>query len=126
MKNFIVYFLKDKGKTSRISKVVYMSTNKEKFNRKYKFPKDKSHSIKDISKLTGLQEAGLRKIYQKGLAAHKNNPQSVRRASDFKKTGTPSLKGKLSAAQWAQARIYSAVMGGPAAKYDKDLLKKKR
>lgn len=101
-------------------------TYKQKFNRKYKQPAGTSHSIKKISELTGFQEAGLRKIYQKGLAAHKNNPQSVRRASDFKKTGTKTLKGKLSAQQWAQARIYSAVMGGPAAKYDKDLLKKKR
>tara|TARA_Y100000114_G_scaffold29939_1_gene25641 strand:+ start:865 stop:1185 length:321 start_codon:yes stop_codon:yes gene_type:complete len=103
-----------------------VETNKEKFNRKYKFPKDTSHSIKKISELTGFQEAGLRKIYQKGLAAHRNNPQSVRRASDFKKTGTKTLKGKLSAQQWAQARVYSAVMGGPAKKYDKDLLKKKK
>ena len=103
-----------------------MSTNKEKFNKKYKFPKGTSHSIKKISELTGFQEAGLRKFYEKGLAAHKNNPESVRRASDFKKTGTRTLKGKLSAQQWAQARVYSAVMGGPAKKFDKDLLKKKK
>ena len=103
-----------------------MPTNKEKFNKKYGFPKDKSHSLPAIAKLTGISLSNIRKIYQKGLGAHKSNPQSVRRASDGKKVGGKSLKGKMSAAQWAQARLYSAVMGGPAAKVDKDLLKKKK
>ncbi len=88
-------------------------TYKQKFNRKYKQPKDQSNSIKDIARLSGFQEAGLRKIFDKGVGAYKTNPASVR-------------KSVKSPEQWAYARIYSAVMGGAAAKYDKDLLKKKR
>tara|TARA_E500000305_G_C4020695_1_gene238536 strand:- start:1901 stop:2209 length:309 start_codon:yes stop_codon:yes gene_type:complete len=102
-----------------------MPTNKERFNKKYGFKPDKGHSLPTIARLTGISLSNIKKIYQKGLGAHKSNPQSVRRKSDGKKVGGKSLKGKMSAAQWAQARVYSAVMGGPAAKVDKDLLKKR-
>jgi hypothetical protein len=89
-----------------------MSTYKEKFNKKYKQPKDKSNSLEEISKLTGYKLAGLKKIVKKGEGAFKSNPQSVR----------PQVK---SATQWGIARVYSAVMGGKAKKIDKDLLIKK-
>ena len=102
-----------------------MPTNKERFNKKYGFKPDQGHSLPTIARLTGIPLSNIKKIYQKGLGAHKSNPQSVRRKSDGKKVGGKSLKGKMSAAQWAQARVYSAVMGGPAAKVDKDLLKKR-
>ena len=87
-----------------------MSTFKEKFNLKYKFPKDKSHSIEDISRLTGVSLRGLKQIYSKGMGAFYNNPESVR----------PSV---TSPQQWSMARIYSAVMGGKAAKVDAKELK---
>ena len=51
-----------------------------------------------------------KKILKKGEGAFKNNPKSVR----------PGVK---SATQWGYARLYAAVMGGRAAKIDKDLLK---
>ena len=53
-------------------------------------------------------------------------PQSVRRASDGKKVGGKSLKGKMSAEQWGQARVYSFVMKQPGTwgKADKDLADK--
>ncbi len=87
-------------------------TYKEKFNKKFKQPKDKANSIEDISKLTGYKLAGLKVIFNKGIGAYKTNPASVR----------PSVK---SPEQWAQARVYSAVMGGKAAKIDaKQLIKK--
>ncbi len=89
-----------------------MVTYKEKFNKKYNQPKDKSNSLEEISKLTGYKLAGLKKIVKKGEGAYKSNPQSVR----------PQVK---SATQWGIARVYSAVMGGKAKKIDKDLLKKK-
>ena len=78
---------------------------KNKFNLKYGFEKDASHSIAEIAKLTGYKKAGLETIYNKGVGAYKTNPQSVR----------PQVK---SPEQWAMARIYSAVMGGKAAKID--------
>ena len=87
-------------------------TYKQKFNKKYGFKKDEHHSVAEISRLTGYKVAGLRKIVDKGRGAFKSNPQSVR----------PQIK---SATAWGIARLYSAVMGGKAAKIDKDLLIKK-
>lgn len=104
-----------------------MPTNKEKFNAKYGFPKDKGHSKAEISRLTGIPVSILNQVYDRGMGARRSNPQSVRRASDGKKVGGKSLKGKMSAAAWGQARIYSFVMKGPTWKTaDKDLADKVR
>ena len=85
-------------------------TYKQKFNKKYGFKKDESHSIKEIAKLSGITYKNALKIVQKGEGAYFTNPQSVR-------------KQVKSPRQWGVARLYSAVMGGKAAKIDKDLLK---
>lgn len=82
-----------------------VETYKNKFNKKYGQPKDKSNSLADIARLTGRSKASLQKIFNKGVGAYKTNPQSVR----------PNVK---SPEQWAYARVYSAVMGGKAAKVD--------
>jgi len=82
-----------------------MLTYKQKFNKKYGFPADTSHSISEIAKITKYKKAGLDVIYNKGVGAYKTNPASVR----------PSVK---SPEQWAMARVYSAVMGGKAATVD--------
>ena len=88
-------------------------TYKQKFNKKYKFPKDKSHSLADISKTTGFKKSGLQTIYNKGVGAFKSNPKSVR----------PSVK---SADQWAIARVYAALdPKSKAHKIDKTHLIKK-
>ena len=84
-------------------------TFKQRFNRKYGFEKDKSHSIKEIAKLSGIKYRNALKIVEKGKGAYFSNPQSVR----------PQVK---SPTQWGIARLYSAVMGGKAKKIDKDLL----
>lgn len=80
-------------------------TYKNKFNAKYGFPANESHSIAQIAKLTGYKKSGLDTIYSKGKGAYFSNPQSVR----------PTVK---SPQQWALARIYSAVSGGKAARID--------
>ena len=88
-----------------------MPTYKEKFNKKYGFKKDESHSLAEISRKTGYKLSGLRTIKKKGMGAFRSNPQSVR----------PQVK---SATQWGIARVYSAVMGGKAKKIDqKHLIK---
>lgn len=98
-----------------------MSTNKEKFNKRYGQPLNKSNSKKDISKLTGISMSILDKVYDRGLGAHKSNPQSVRSLSG-KKVGGSSLKGKMSAPQWAMARVYSFAVGGTTRRTaDRDL-----
>jgi hypothetical protein len=82
-----------------------VTTNKHRFNKKYGQPKDKSNSLSEIAKLTGIKKSSLQKIYNKGIGAFKTNPSSVR----------PNMKKE----QWAMARVYSSVMGGPAAKVDR-------
>jgi len=90
-----------------------VETYKNKFNKKYKQPKDKSNSLADISRLTGYKKAGLQTIYNKGKGAYKTNPQSVR-------------KNVKSPEQWAMARVYAAVNPqSKAYKIDKVHLKKK-
>jgi hypothetical protein len=80
-------------------------TYKERFNNKYKIPKGTSHSLKDISDITGYKLSGLKTIFNKGIGAYKTNPESVR----------PQVK---SPEQWAYARVYSAVMGGKTSVID--------
>ena len=81
-------------------------TYKNKFNAKYGFPKDTSHTISAIARLTGFKKSGLETIMEKGQGAYFSNHASVR----------PQVK---SPEQWGMARIYSAVMGGKAAHSDK-------
>jgi len=88
-------------------------TYKQKFNKKYGFKLNQSHSLDDISKITGYKKSGLQTIYNKGVGAYKTNPQSVR----------PSVK---SPEQWAMARLYASLdSSSKAYKIDKIHLKKK-
>jgi hypothetical protein len=98
-------------------------SNKDKYNVKYGFPKGTSHSKKAISDKTGIPIRFLDKVYDRGSAARRNNPQSVRRATDGKKVGGSTLKGKMSANAWSFGRIYSFVMKGKGTwgKADKDI-----
>jgi hypothetical protein len=104
-------------------KIKMVISNKDKYNAKYNYPKGTSHSKRDISQKTGIPLRILDKIYDRASAARRNNKQSVRRASDGKKTGTNTLKGKMSANSWAFGRIYSFVMKAPGTwgKADADL-----
>ena len=83
-------------------------TNKQKFNKKYGFPKDAPHSKKEISKLSGVSMSVLNKVYDRGLGARKSNPGSVRNLKGVKGGAGPKMSGQ----QWAMARIYSYVMKG--------------
>lgn len=86
-------------------------TYKNKFNKKFGFNPNESHSLLDISKITGYQKGGLNTIVDKGRGAYFSNPQSVR----------SSVK---SPEKWGMARLYSVLMGGKALKIDKSHLKK--
>ena len=90
-----------------------MMTYKQLFNKKYKYPLDTSHSLEEISKITGYKLSGLKIIFNKGIGAFKTNPSSVR----------PQVK---TPEQWAYARVYASV--NPKSKsyiVDKSHLKKK-
>lgn len=88
-------------------------TYKNKFNKKHGYDKDASHSLSEISRLSGYKLSGLKTIFNKGVGAYKNNPASVR----------SSVK---SPEQWAYARVYAAVNPtSKAHKVDKSHLVKK-
>ncbi len=103
-----------------------MLTNKNKFNIKYGFKRDEPHSKREVSKITGVPFSILDQVYRRGEGARKSNPQSVRQVSTGKKVGGSSLRGKMSAQQWAMARVYSFIMKQPGTwqKADKDLADK--
>lgn len=101
-------------------------TNKQKYNKKYGQPLDTPNGKSKISKQTGIPKSILDKVWDRGRGARLSNPQSVRSAKTGKKVGGTSLKGKMSAAQWGQSRVYSFVMKQPGTwgKADKDLADK--
>lgn len=82
-------------------------TYKNKFNNKYGFPKDASHSVAEVARLTGYKKSGLDTIISKGKGAFFSNPQSVR----------PNVK---TPEQWSMARLYASVSpGSKSAKIDR-------
>jgi hypothetical protein len=105
-------------------------TNKEKFNKKYNQPLNKSNSFDDIVKLSGIKKSILKEVYKRGIGAWKTNIESVRLKKDFSKD--PNIKkyprsARLTKEQWAVARVYSFIMGGKTQKTaDKDLAIKAR
>lgn len=107
MKNLIEEEIEKRKPKKKTGGVV---TYKKKYNKKYGYKENESHDLEQVSKDTGVSEKGLQQIYNKGVGAYKTNPQSVR----------PNVKSKE---QWAMARVYSAVMGGKAARVDANELR---
>jgi len=101
---------------------------KTKYNKKYKFDNDESHSIADMAKTTGIKKSILQQVYNRGSRAWSSNPSSVR-TKDGKKTQGVA-KNKMSKAQWSYARTYAFIMGNPKqvgeGKPDNDLWKKRK
>ena len=89
-------------------------TYKQDFNRKHKIkPLSTSHSLKEISDISGYELKGLKIIYKKGQGAFFSRPDSVR-------------KSVKSDEQWAMARVYASINPkSKAYKIDKVHLKKK-
>jgi hypothetical protein len=85
-------------------------TYKQKYNKKYNYDSNETHDLSEVAKDTRVSKKGLQQIYNKGIGAYKTNPESVR----------PNVKSKE---QWAMGRVYSAVMGGKAAKIDANELR---
>lgn len=101
-----------------------MSTNREKFLKKYGFTKSHSFGVSDIARITGISVGILQDVYKRGIGAYKTNPESVR-LLDGTKNFRKSLAGKMSKEQWAISRVYSFVMKGKTfTTADADLAKK--
>jgi len=87
-------------------------TYKQKFNKKYGFPKDEPHSLAEIAKITGYKLSGLETIVQKGRGAFFSDRDSVR----------PFIK---SPDEWGKARVYASINpSSKAYQIDKIHLKK--
>ena len=95
-------------------KVKKRLTYKNLFNKKYGFPLNEPHSLKEIATLTGYEYKGIKTIFERGEGAYYNNPESVRK----------SVKNPQ---QWAYARVYAAVNpNSKAYKIDKKFLIKQK
>lgn len=93
-----------------------MTTNRQKFNKKFKLPLNNSNSFDDIVKLSGIKKSILKKVYNRGIGAYKSNLGSVRLKKDFSKNPNTSkypASKRLSKEQWAIARVYGFVMKNP-------------
>ena len=85
-------------------------TYKQQFNIKHKQDKNKSNSMKEIAKLSGVKLSVLNKIFLRGKGAYKSNPSSVRKIVN-------------SPEQWGYARVYASINPkSKANKSDADLL----
>ena len=102
-------------------------TNKQEYNKRHGFAKDKSHSKSSISKTSKISKGILADVYDRGVGAYKTNPRSVRMKGSYKKNVDAPMSKKLSKEQWAMARVYSfvnKVEGPKKLNHDKDLAKK--
>lgn len=72
-------------------------TFKNKFNKKHNQPKDKSNSLADISRLSGIKLSAIQKIYNKGVGAFK--------------TAGPS-RPNMTKESWAFGRVYASISPG--------------
>ena len=89
-----------------------VETYKNKFNKKHGQPKDKSNSLADIARLSGIKKSALQKIYNKGIGAFK--------------TAGPS-RPNMTKQQWAMARVYASISrGSKSSKVDAKELKEGR
>lgn len=102
-------------------------TYRERYNKKYGYNKNASHSIKDISKDTGIKKSILQSVFNRGVGAWKTNIQSVRLKDGSKNYDLKRYprRTRMTAEQWGYGRIMSFVMGGKT-RYtaDADLWKK--
>jgi hypothetical protein len=73
------------------------------------------------SKRSGISKSKLQKSYNRGIGAWKNNPGSVRSRSNPKKRGVPKSQ-RMSANQWACARVNKLAKLKKRAGYDRDLV----
>jgi len=103
------------------------TTWKQKFNKKYGFDKNTSHSLEEISKISGVNMKSVQEAFNRGVGASKTNPESVRnKYTGRKRIGGYSKGNRMSAERWGISRAYGLVMGNPKQVYkgkpDSDLI----
>lgn len=86
-----------------------VETNRDKFYKKHKLDKDKSYSLPQLSKISGVKLSILKKAMSRGRGAAKTNPSSVRNVKGVKGGGGK----KMSANQWGYGRVFGLLMKNP-------------
>jgi len=102
-------------------------THKQQFNKRYGFNINKSHSLKNLAKLSTIPLKILKEVDLRGRGAWKTNIKSVRTKKTFKKNEDLPRNKKLSAEQWGIARVYAfinKIQKGQKLNHDTDLFKK--
>lgn len=101
-----------------------MGTHKQQFNISEGFPKDKSHSLKELSKITLIPLKILKEVDLRGRGAWKSNIKSVRQKGTYIKNLDLPRSEKLSAEQWGMARVYAFInkRNKGILNHDKDLI----
>ena len=84
-----------------------MRTNKQEFFKRHNV-KQESLSKSEIAKISKIDLETIKKVYNRGVGAHKTNPKSVRTKSG-KKDPNATITKKMSPEQWGMARVYSFV-----------------
>lgn len=95
-------------------------TKKNKVYRKFGLHPNTTYSLSQLATITDTPLATLKKVEDRGYGAYYSNPQSVRMKGSFKKGVNAPMSQKLSAPQWAKARVFSFLAGNP--KHDQDLI----
>lgn len=108
-----------------------MSTFRQKYNKRFGFPANASHSKADIAKQTGVPRRLIDKSYDRGVGAWKTNIRSVRLRGTLGKN--PNLRkfprsARLPKEAWGMGRVYSFIWGalGGRSKADPDLQEEAR
>ena len=84
-------------------------THKQELNKRFGYPINQAHSIKQLSKISTIPVSILKKVYDRGKGAWKTNIRSVRQKGTFIKNLNLPRSQKLTAEQWAMARVYAFV-----------------
>ena len=93
-------------------------THRQSFLKKHKL-EDKSYSLDQLSKISGVSLHTLHQVYKRGIGAYNTQPSSVRMKGSYKKGVDAPMPMKLSPQQGSMARIYSIIDG--STKPDPDL-----
>ncbi len=91
-----------------------MPTHKQNVLRKLGVPADSSFSVEELASKTGIPLKALLEVHKRGLGAHSSNLPSVRLLDFSKNPDTRKFPAsqRLSAPQWAMARVYSFIDRG--------------
>ena len=96
-----------------------MKTHREKVLTRLGLSVEEHHSMEELSKKSGVPLSILHEVYKRGIGAYETNPESVRLKGSYVKGVKAPMSKKLSAQQWATARVYSFLDGNK--KHDNDL-----